>query len=198
MKNVLKVLGVLFLLYIIAKGCGGLSDDTQTQSTTPTADANSFSNNDSDVEKNKPTETFTPKIWDYFESTDKMTSKPVKYATIDANELLTFKFPYEGGSTATLVLRKKNGVNDAYIKVSKGQFKSNFDGTNSRVRFDENKASTYSMGESSDGSSDILFFNNANRLISGLKKAKTMKLEIEFYDEGIRVIEFNVTGLNWR
>ena len=134
--------------------------------------------------------------WVYHESEDEMTSKKKKYASIDANELLHFDFPYAGGSTATLTLRK-GGPNDAFIRVSKGQFNSTVNGAKVRVRFDNNAPQTFSMSEAADYSSDILFFDNPQRLIAGLKKAKTAKIQATFFNEGDHIMEFDVAGLKW-
>ena len=45
--------------------------------------------------------------WTYSEDEDKMTSKKTYYASIEAHESLEFDFPYNGGCTATLYVRKR-------------------------------------------------------------------------------------------
>lgn len=134
--------------------------------------------------------------WNYSERVNEMTSKKTKTAYIDAEDLLDFEFPYQGGSTATLSIRRDGGV-DSYIRVSKGQFNTTYDGTSVRVRFDDRPQMTFSMLESSDGSSDILFFSNTTRLIQNIKKSKVMKVQAEFFNEGNRVMEFHVGDLKW-
>ncbi|WP_431242559.1 hypothetical protein ACQ9BO_22470 [Flavobacterium sp. P21] len=52
----------------------------------------------------------TPTIankWEYHESTDKMTSKSIKFAQIISNESLNLEFPYDGNNYGRLILRKK-------------------------------------------------------------------------------------------
>jgi hypothetical protein len=136
--------------------------------------------------------------WTYYEKEDKMTSSKTHFAEIEANEVLRFGFPYDGGSIATLTLRTKNKSNkDIYLRVSKGQFKSDSDGGSVKIRFDDNTAKNYSYSESSDGSSDIIFLNNVNSITEKLKKSKVVLIQVEFYQEGLRTIEFYTEGLNW-
>ena len=135
--------------------------------------------------------------WQYQEEEVKMTSKKIQFASITATELLIFEFPYDGGSVASFTIRKKPGSLDSYLRVSKGQFNSTFEGGTVRIRFDENQPKRYSFSEASDGSSDIIFINSTKEIISKIKAAKHMIIEAEFYDEGHRQIEFNVANLKW-
>ncbi|GAB3012820.1 SHOCT domain-containing protein [Spirosoma pulveris] len=155
--------------------------DTSLSSTTPVP-----------VEPSEPTNS-----WSYYSDTDKMGSK-YHIASIDAKEPLEFDFPYNGGSIASFTVRKKKGETDIYLKVSKGQFISNSaeDGS-ARIRFDDGKPVTYSTSGAADYSSDIIFFNATSSLISKLKKSKKMVIEVEFYSEGTRQIEFNTAGFKW-
>ncbi len=139
-----------------------------------------------------------PKSWDYSYGDDKMTSKKSYYAEVEANELLEFDFPYNGGSTATLTIRNKSGKNEAYLSVSKGQMLTrSYKETSYRVRFDDRPAQVYPFIGPSDNSSDLAFINNANKFIKNLKKSKKVIVELEFYQEGLRAIEFNVSNLKW-
>lgn len=135
--------------------------------------------------------------WQFSEDVDKMTSKKVNYASIQANEELDFKFPYDGGSIATLTIRKKDGVNDIYLNVSKGQFNSSYDGGQIRIKFDNESPKNFSFSSASDGSSDIIFINSTKTIISKLKVTKTIIIEAEFFNEGLRQIEFDVDGFKW-
>ncbi|WP_051054081.1 hypothetical protein [Fibrella aestuarina] len=135
--------------------------------------------------------------WYSFENEDKMGAKST-VTTVDAKELLEFDFPYNGGSTASFVVRRKGGETDTYLKVSKGQFNSTYDGGTVRIRFDQGKPTTYSFSGASDGSSDIVFINSSNGIIKKLRTAKRMVIEAEFYNEGLRQIEFDVEGFKWK
>lgn len=136
--------------------------------------------------------------WAYSEDEDKMTSKKTYYAGIEANETLQFDFPYNGGCTATLYVRKKGGKTDVFVQLSKAQLIiDSYDGSNFRVRFDNKPATTYTFTEASDHSSDVAFLQTTSRFIKNLKNSKKVTIEMEFYKEGYRAIEFNVDGFKW-
>jgi hypothetical protein len=135
--------------------------------------------------------------WEYSEDEDKMTSKKTYFAQNTAKELLKFDFPYDGGSVATLTVRKKRGENNVYLQVSKGQFNSGVDGGNIRARFDSKPAKTYSFSQSSSNNSSVIFIDNEAGFIKNLKSHKQLFLEAEFYGEGNRIMEFDITGFKW-
>ena len=138
------------------------------------------------------------KTWQYFDQEDKMTSKKTYYALVEANELLEFDFPYNGGSTVTLTIRNKNGENNAYLSVTKGQMLTrSYETTSYRVRFDNQPLQYYPFVAPSDNSSDLAFINNTTKFIKNLKKSKKVIVELEFYQEGLRAIEFDVSNLKW-
>jgi len=183
------VTAIIGLIVIANLGDKKDKSTTSSSSTTITQETNTSSN----VETPK---TETTK-WSFTEDIDKMSSKKVNYASIDANEELNFEFPYNGGSVATFTVRKKNGTNDIYLSVSKGQFNSTFDGGQVRIKFDENSPRKYSFSSASDNSSDVIFINSTSDVISRLKNSKKMIIETEFFNEGTRQIEFDVTGFKW-
>jgi hypothetical protein len=135
--------------------------------------------------------------WLYSDEEDKMTSKKKYFAQLKANDELIFDFPYDGGSVATLTIRKKRGEVDAMLKVSKGQFILDYEGGSIKARFGNAKPSIYAISQSSDHSSDLVFIDNASRFISNLKKYKKLLIEAEFFNEGVRQIEFNIEGFKW-
>lgn len=135
--------------------------------------------------------------WRYKESEDKMTSKKVYSAVVTANELLNFDFPYNGGSTATLTLRYKDGETNVMLQVDKGQFISNVNGNNVRVRFGSSKAKRYSTSMSSDYAHDLIFIGNETDFVRNVKKNERVIIETEFYNEGVRQIEFDIRNLKW-
>lgn len=147
------------------------------------------------VETELPKEETTK--WQFQEDIDKMTSKTVKYASIDANEELEFKFPYNGGSVASLTVRKKDGSNDIYLSVSKGQFNGTYDGGQVRIKFDDDQPKNFSFTAPSDSSTDLIFINSTKTIISKLKTTKKIIIEAEFFNEGNRQMEFDVSGFKW-
>lgn len=191
-----KVIGypLLLILGIICSCSDNAQKDKHSVS-----DMRSTSTNSPDTQvsviQNKPDDPISS--WSYQESEDKMTSKKILFASVNANDELQFEFPYDGGSIATFTIRKKNGSTDIYLHVSKGQFNNTFEGGQVKMRFDSNPAKRYSFSGASDGSSDIIFINSAKEIINKLKNSSKMLIEVEFYNEGNRQIEFDVGQLKW-
>lgn len=137
--------------------------------------------------------------WEYSEDANVMTDSKDYYASIKANDLLYFDSPYEGGVSASIVLRHRDGKNDIMLQISKGQFLSNSLGNKTiRVRFDKQKPERYSYVEPSDGSTEVIFIRNASKFLSKLKQTNRTIIECEFYDEGIRTMTFNTDSLKWK
>lgn len=141
------------------------------------------------------------KTWNYSTDTDEMNDSKSRFASLVSDNTVNFDFPYQGGSSLSLIVRymKKYGT-DVYIKISSGQFICNeYQGTNNvRVRFDDAAPIKFSTNEPSDGSSDMLFLNNAKKFIKLAKQAKTIKIEAPFYQEGNRIFTFTVDKpLEW-
>lgn len=175
-----------FVLSVI--GCGGSSN------------SNSTGNKDSGTVNKAAGETNTETGgWVYSEKEDKMEGGKKYFAEVTATEKLKFEFPYDGGSTATLALRNAEGKNSIMLSVSKGQYNSDITGENNslKMKFDDEKPMTVSYGIPSDGSSDLIFINSEAEIINKLKAAKKVLIEVEFYNEGNRQIEFIVDGLKW-
>lgn len=124
-----------------------------------------------------------------------MSNKRVFLFEIVANDLLEFGFPYSGGSVATFTIRKKNNSYDAYLSISKGQFVTDLNGGSVNIKFDNQNPKQYSSSIPSDYSQNIIFINSSKTIISKVKQCKTMLIETEFYQEGLRQIEFDVRGL---
>ncbi len=139
-----------------------------------------------------------PSKWMYETNETKM-GESQKFAQIKSDDILDFDFPYQGGSESTLTVRRQKGQTDIYYQVSKGQIvsASPIDGGSIRVKFDNEKPMTIGVNGASDYSSDIIFLDSTSKLISKLKSSKKMVIEVEFYNEGNRQIEFDVQGFEW-
>jgi hypothetical protein len=44
---------------------------------------------------------------------------------------------------------------------------------------------------------DVLFLNGYKKLVERMKTAKTMKISVEFYNQGTHTFTFNVENLEW-
>jgi hypothetical protein len=71
------------------------------------------------------------------------------------------------------------------------------EGQDIKVRFDSNKAETYSCSASSDDDSRYLFINTSKRFIDKIKHSKKVIIEAEMYDNGFQQMEFDTEGLVW-
>ncbi|WP_158244262.1 zinc ribbon domain-containing protein [Trinickia dabaoshanensis] len=136
-------------------------------------------------------------LWSYEDGADKMRGTHWASATVDATEKLHFSFPYNGGSTPSLEVRQKGKQVDVILFVSKGQFLCHIDGCSVEVKFDDGAVSPYFAGEADDGETNLLFIEGAARFIAKLRKAKTVTIEAEFFQEGNRQMTFPVKGLRW-
>lgn len=187
----IKAIAIIFISIIVLsamiKSC---DSDTTTATNNISSEIDTSSTTTNTVSDNNN--------WQYSDQEDDMTSKKTYYAQVQARELLYFKFPYKGGSTATLVIRNKGGENDVYVSVTKGQMLTrSYESTSYRVRFDDKPAERYPFIGPSDGSSTLAFINNTSKFIKKLKKSKKVIIEIEFYREGLNPIAFDVADLKW-
>ncbi|WP_316838721.1 hypothetical protein [Pedobacter gandavensis] len=194
--------GVVLMLWAIGK-CNesngiGIDQLTAATSTSKQKDSNPQYSKASKELSLVDTADATPEYkWLYYDDEDKMTSKKDYYAELIANEELEFGFPYNGGSVATLILRKKRDENHVILQISKGQFIHNYSGASVKVRFGDSKANVYSISRPADHSSDVVFIDNTARFISNLKKHKKLLIEAEFYKEGSRQMAFDIEGFKW-
>lgn len=66
------------------------------------------------------------------------------------------------------------------------------------VRFDDGVASKWLVGPPSEGVHGALVFDDFERLVSELKKAKRMEIDLPVFQVGHRVVTFDVGGLEWQ
>jgi hypothetical protein len=64
------------------------------------------------------------------------------------------------------------------------------------VRFDDGKASQFSGVPPESNDSTVVFIQNYQRFLGGLTKAKRVRIEATFFQQGSRVMEFNTAGLD--
>lgn len=136
--------------------------------------------------------------WFYNTMEDKMGRGKIKTATIISANSLEFGFPYQGEQWPHLVLRNhpKYGK-DAYITIDRGQFLCGYDDCNVYVRFGDGKPQKFSASEASDHSTTTLFLGDFAKFLKGVRKADKIYIEAEFYNNGIKVMEFDTAGLKW-
>lgn len=136
--------------------------------------------------------------WAYWQSKDEMTGKVTQYACVESENTLEFGFPYQGGTKVKLCLRKSpRSGNDVILSVEKGQFLCNPDDCRVRVKFDDQALSHFSATDAADGSTNVIFIDGFSRFLQGVKGAKTVLLSATFFQEGERVMQFDISNLAW-
>lgn len=136
--------------------------------------------------------------WIYSTEEDPMTSAKTYFARNTSTNSVNFDFPYSGGTWFYLTVRKKRNNTDLVFSISQGQFSGNsYDNNVVKIRFDDEKPITVSYLTAADGSSDVIFLESVQSLLSKIKKAKKMKIEAQFYQEGLRIAEFDIENFQW-
>jgi hypothetical protein len=141
-----------------------------------------------------------PTKWTYSEHQDKMGRGTTKVAEVVSSNTVRFGFPYQGETHAALQLRQSpEDGQDIMLRVERGQFVSSYTRDFVTIRFDDGPLLKFGIGEPVGGTTGVLFIHdNVNEeFMSDLGKAKSLKIEADFYQEGRRVFEFDVRGLNW-
>ncbi|MBN8649050.1 MAG: hypothetical protein J0L55_13940 [Caulobacterales bacterium] len=138
--------------------------------------------------------------WEYSSSSDGMSDVQTKTACVVSEDMIMQSAPYEPTHTR-LCFRKspKYGFDAYFVLESGGQIlcHSYVEPCTITVRFDKNAAQSFSGGSSSDNSTDIVFFQNAQRLLNSVLKSKQTRVQVELFQNGNQVTTFNTSGLVW-
>lgn len=136
--------------------------------------------------------------WQYKTEMDEMTDKDIHLASVMSENEVEFDFPYEGGTRMFLALRDSPQYGkDIFIKITQGQFMSNFSGQTIKMRFDDDDPISVNCQGASDYSSDILFLTGYKKIVDRLRTSKKVRIAAEFFNEGIRTFTFDTEGLEW-
>jgi hypothetical protein len=142
----------------------------------------------------EPTPTPKPN-WNYGSNSDKMEGSITKWGMNESTNKVSMKFPYQGGTSATIVVFDDGNVK---IRMSKGQVLcTSYNGCMIRVKFDDGKPEFLAAnGADSSLDSQTIWISkyqgHANRFINKLKSSKKVMVELEVYQEGSPVFEFDV------
>jgi hypothetical protein len=134
--------------------------------------------------------------WIYSTHTDEMTNVESKVACTTSLNELAFNFPYGGGSSGKLCFRQKAKSLDAWVSISSGQFLCGIEDCSLKLKFDDGAVQRFHAVESSTHESNMLFIEPETRLLNAVKKAKQLKLQAEYYQEGSQVLTFNLSDLD--
>lgn len=134
--------------------------------------------------------------WQYSTDEDMASGKKSSSASLQSENTLSFRFPYEGSQFAQLTLRRhpRYGLH-AFISIGEGQILCN-DYTNPYilVRFDDGEVRKFECAAPSDNSTTHSFIRNAAQFERALKKASVAYITLTFYQEGSQALKFKVKG----
>lgn len=136
--------------------------------------------------------------WEISEKVDEMSGSVNNFAEVYSTNELDFDFPYDGGSSFALILRHMGGSNSICLFSNNAQFDMNYDSTDKvQIRIDDKPAIWYSFSESQSDKPGLIFINNTAQLIEELKAGKKLKIQASFFEEGSKIIKFDIEGLVW-
>lgn len=134
--------------------------------------------------------------WTYGQRIDKMRNTSTSYAVVISENKADFAFPYDGGSFASIALRKRPGEAAAVtFSVTKGHFNCAM-GCEISAKFDDGRVERFSGIGTNNGAVDLIFIEPELRFINKLKASKKLIIEAPFYQEARTQFEFLVSGLN--
>jgi len=124
---------------------------------------------------------------------DDMTGKVVRTVSVASENDIILKWPY-GTIGARVALRNhpRYGKNILFIADS-GQIPCrSYSPCDILVRFDSEPPMRFSGANPSDGSSEAVFIQGYDRFTKSLMKAKKMRIELEFFQNGVQSFIFDV------
>lgn len=184
MKNNLKLWGVLLMTAMLYACGGGTSGKQQAEGS---------------VSSETPKQEEVKSNWRYEEKTDEMTDQKIYFATCVSTNKEEFEFPYNGGSTLSIIIRNTGNQNEVIFYLSKGIMNASMGMGNEyiQIRFDNAKAEKYVYASSANGSLEYAFPSHSQDIINKLKSAKTVKVEVPVFNTARTIFNFNTEGLIW-
>lgn len=179
-KNLFSAMAIAFMVVLAIASGGDKSAKTETTSDQTTEESSS---------KTK---------WEYSEEIDKMEGTTTYFAELPSTNKINFKFPYKGGSTLSINLRNKGAGNEVYLYLDKGQIMPSLRGEKAmKFKFDDESTINYSYTTASGAANNYVFLDKKKEIINKLLKAKKVMIEIEIFNEGLNVFEYDAEGLVW-
>ncbi len=136
--------------------------------------------------------------WNYQREEDGMGRGDVLTAYVTSTNTVSLDFPYQGEQHATLMLRKhpEHGE-DVIFQIERGQLLTDLmDGTKVPIRFDSGSIRSFRANPPADHSTESLFIDAFDTFMDRLPRAKTVKIEVQIYQEGNRTFVFDVSGFD--
>lgn len=129
-----------------------------------------------------------------------MSGGKTEYAVLESNNSLSLARPYSGINRGRIVVRQSPKFGeDVYVTVDKGQILCrSYEPCTVRLKFDDAKPIAVSAIGPSDHSTTIVFLRSRARFLEGAKSARKILVELEFYQNGVQILEFHSSqSLKW-
>lgn len=136
------------------------------------------------------------KQWRYTRTEDSMSGQVSHTAVVTSTNQFEFDFPYAGPQRGELTIRRHpRWGNSVIFAIERGQILCNsYSSCPIRVRFDDGAPRTLSGNEPADNSSEYVFLPGYNDFVSRLQKAKRVRIEVNVFQQGAVMAEFDVEG----
>jgi len=137
--------------------------------------------------------------WSYEVDSNPMDGDNI-YAHAKSKNTISLDFPYQGEQAAILVLTNQEHKGKVGVKfgVPRGQIMCMVGvGCDVRIKLDGQPAFSWRAHPAASGESNIILFANASRLINKLKGSKKIYIEVLFFQNGSKIMEFDLSTLSW-
>jgi len=137
--------------------------------------------------------------WTYSVDKDQMRGTVARFASVQSDNEINLGFPY-GVVHGTITIRKRpeDGLK-LMFSVEKGQILCHsYSDSYVSVKFDDGPIHEYKCSGTADGTSETTFISQSASFLAGLKKAKHVVVEAQFYQQGRQQFAFSTKGLKWQ
>jgi hypothetical protein len=150
-----------------------------------------------------------PETWRLHEGTDEFTKAPWSYAGLLSSNTFEFGFPYQGKQHAVLFVtpHRYTDTHGLYysisLKVERGQFLCGSEDCVVYFRFDDGVFDEWRGRPLKDATTNEIMLgwgesfgaNDAGCIYLELLRFKSLAVRAAFFQEGTRMFEFNIDGL---
>ena len=132
--------------------------------------------------------------WIFAKNTDSFDGKQTKRCILDSDTLIEDIWK---NVRPKLQIRQINNKSTDIILIIDGMLIGHPEDTKRvRLKFDDEQPFSVSYAGAADSSMDKIFLNSTSKIISKLKTAQTLVVEVPIFSEGSRRITFNVSGFS--